>query len=607
VEEKDGQPSTSPVLGEQQGGKRPERWIHIELTANEGGDQESTTLVIRDDNLYVKGFTGKDGKWFELCEDREPAGEKLPPEYEATKLWGCKYDNLMKLNDNDQVKKTLKSTKLGKAFAERAVRRLSRYCRVENNDDIPVRLGLAGLIVMICEAARFRPLLDHFAGADCWENGKGLEPKVVDNVEVNLVDLIWNWKSMSAALLKWRGSKGSQWNEECGAKSADDACKYVHLVLKPKDTDVSGRNKAHVEILQVSANFGVGNINVIDDRKQKKQNIYAKEPEQASKQAVYEEKMAPLEVIVRKGISGYAWFGMEVNGCSILPAGEDSIKMRWDCEKVGDATQLVTRDITLGAGGRICFTYLVMSNPVQATVAIKLRLPEDYLPNPFKKYSTAVDGGGGRNYTASGIISACISDFKDYPIVLFRSDEKKPIESKSLTLELDRSAIQVPQGKLQLQIDMGKLHIGVPDGSSNREVRFQSYQSRLSFDVKDSNPSKIISLDDGSELEVKVTWKGIKTIKTKPEVVWKNIADKKEFTTCIGALRVQIAQECQDVLKDCKEDELPSDCTKDSHPVITSLDQRWTHVNLQVGDVKSATTGSQKKKKSRRQQERDPR
>ena len=70
----------------------------------------------------------------------------------------------MKLNDNDQVKKTLKSTKLGKAFAERAVRRLSRYCRVENNDDIPVRLGLAGLIVMICEAARFRPLLDHFAG-----------------------------------------------------------------------------------------------------------------------------------------------------------------------------------------------------------------------------------------------------------------------------------------------------------------------------------------------------------------------------------------------------------------------------------------------------------
>ena len=102
---------------------------------------------------------------------------------------------------------------------------------------------------------------------------------MVDNVEVNLVDLIWNWKSMSAALLKWRGSKGSQWNEECGAKSAD--------VLKPKRTDVSGRNKAHVEILQVSANFGVGDINVIDDRKQKKQNIYAKEPEQASKQAVY--------------------------------------------------------------------------------------------------------------------------------------------------------------------------------------------------------------------------------------------------------------------------------------------------------------------------------
>jgi hypothetical protein len=83
----------------------------------------------------------------------------------------------------------------------------------------------------------------------------------------------------------------------------------------------------------------------------------------------------------------------------------------------------------------------------------------------------------------------------------------------------------------------------------------------------------------------------MQTIKTKPEVVWKNIADKKEFTRCIGALGVQIAQECQDVLKDCKEDELPSDCTKNSHPVITRPDQRWTHVKLQVGDVKSATTG----------------
>ena len=81
---------TNPVLPKQQGGKQPERWIHIKLSAKKGGKESTTTLVIRDDNLYVKGFTGKDGKWFELCEDREPAGEKLPPEYKATKLWGCK-------------------------------------------------------------------------------------------------------------------------------------------------------------------------------------------------------------------------------------------------------------------------------------------------------------------------------------------------------------------------------------------------------------------------------------------------------------------------------------------------------------------------------------
>jgi len=167
----------NPVLGKQQGGTQPERWIHIKLIAKDA----ETTLVIRDDNLYVKGFTGEGGQWFELWEKREDNNEKLPPEYSAKQLWGFKYDNLMKLNDNEQVKATLKNTKLGKAFAETAVLRLSRYCPegVENNkDDIPVRLGLAGLIVMICESARFEPILDHIAGADCWKHGKGLESEV---------------------------------------------------------------------------------------------------------------------------------------------------------------------------------------------------------------------------------------------------------------------------------------------------------------------------------------------------------------------------------------------------------------------------------------------
>lgn len=176
-EKKDGQRSICPVLGVQQGRKRPARWIHIKLIAKDA----ETTLVIRDDNLYVKGFTGEGGQWFELWEKREDNNEKLPPEYSAKQLWGFKYDNLMKLNDNEQVKATLKNTKLGKAFAETAVLRLSRYCPegVENNkDDIPVRLGLAGLIVMICESARFKPILDHIAGADCWKHGKGLESEV---------------------------------------------------------------------------------------------------------------------------------------------------------------------------------------------------------------------------------------------------------------------------------------------------------------------------------------------------------------------------------------------------------------------------------------------
>lgn len=206
--------------------------------------------------------------------------------------------------------------------------------------------------------------------------------------------------------------------------------------------------------------------------------------------------MAPLKVIVPKGISGYARFGIQVNR---------SQKMRWDwdCRKDdGDATyQLVIRDITLGAARddrRIRFTYLVMSNPVEATVEIETWLPD----------STA----GVTSYTACGTISACISGL-EHPVVLFTSE--KPIKipfqkKKKLILPLARSAVKVPQGE-QLQIDMRELHIWATDGSSNQEQevgQFRNGNGRLSFDIEDSRP-KVISIDGGrGELEVIVDWKG---------------------------------------------------------------------------------------------------
>jgi len=343
------------------------------------------------------------------------------------------------------------------------------------------------------------------------------------------------------------------------------------------------RNEAHVEILQVSANFDVGGINVIHEDEQKRQKIYAKE--HSSTQVTAKQEMAPLEVIVPNGISGYAWFGIEVNRSPSLPAG-DSIKMRCDCSRdKGVEYQLLTREITLSGApdNRIKFTYLVMSNAVEATVAIKLLFPEGH-------------------YTAHGTVYAYISDF-NYPIVLFRSKEpiefkssEDPIKFRSLTLPLDRSAaVQVPHGK-QLQIDLSKLHIEVLLDCSNRKVYpFQSGHgdSRISFDIKDSSAT-IIPIDDvSSALEVNVTWKGKqnKRIETDPDVVCEDIADKKKFTECIDALRQVIGKYCQDVLEGYSG-ELLSHHPKGSHPVLTRQPQRCIHVKLQVvmGDGKSATT-----------------
>jgi len=634
-EKKDGQRSICPVLGVQQGRKRPARWIHIKLIAKKGDEEARTTLVLRDDNLYVKGFTGEGEQWFEIfkMEEEEEEAEKLPAEYKAERLWGYEYKNLMKLNDGEQVKKTFTHTKLGKAFAERAVRMLSRYGGLEddkNKDDIPVRLGLAGLLVMICESARLNPILKHIADADCWKHGKGrLEPKDAE--------LIWNWKNMSGALLRWKGTNGqATWNKLCGAENFNKALENVHLVLNACG-DPIGR-KAHVEILQVSANFDVGDINVIDEKdekqqlkihtksqqlgqpnkiidvsdinainkEQKPQDIYAKEQdppsdvidEEHKPQDIYAKKqeppsdvaaeqaakkgkkLAPLEVIVRdnergkpNGISGCEWFGIQVNRSpSSSAAGDSIVEMRWDCRNDGDATQLVTRDLTLGCGGdKMQFTYLVMSHAVQATVAIRPLLPAD--PN------AAV----AQDYTVRGIISASIvGDLESqYKIVLV----KGPITFKSGTLSLARSAVKVPRGK-QLQIHTENLCIEpvLPAGSSNSEREVYKFESgTISFDAKDPSAT-IISTDGRSELHFSITWKGNQnqTIPMEPDAACKDIMDKTEFTGCIVGLRKVLANGCQDVLKDCKEDaEILSDPPKGSHPVLKNQ-QRWIHVKLQA-------------------------
>lgn len=215
-----------PLLVAKPSEQKAVSWIHVELSEKEMGMQ--TTLVVRKDNLHVKGFMNKDRQWFELP-GRDDNKRKLPGNYKAKELkgWDDSYMGIMKFCNKDQVKKTPMSTRLGNAFAERAVRRLSRYHSedVDNNmDEHPTRLGTAGLIVMICEAARMNPFLDTIAGG--WNGGTGLTSR--------LFDIMWDWGSMSAALLKWKESGYRTWPIESKRRQGT-ALASIHLVcLTPK-------------------------------------------------------------------------------------------------------------------------------------------------------------------------------------------------------------------------------------------------------------------------------------------------------------------------------------------------------------------------------------
>ena len=235
----DGKRGAHRVLNKHPRDKQPAQWIRIELRAG----QESTILAVRKHNVYIKGFTGqKDGRrrWFELPEgDKEDDRMNLPRGYKAEMLdgWRVSYNGVMKLNDLEQVKKTLSNTRLGMAFAKRAVGRLSRYPDdMANNDDIPVRLAMAGLIVMICEAARMNPCLDTIAGG--WTRGTGLTTR--------MKDIIWDWNNMSAALLKWKEDGYRKWPSQ-RTDCPGHALSSVYLVLNT-NAKIEGTNRAWVEI-----------------------------------------------------------------------------------------------------------------------------------------------------------------------------------------------------------------------------------------------------------------------------------------------------------------------------------------------------------------------
>jgi hypothetical protein len=168
-----------------------------------------TTLAIRDDKCYGVGFENQSGVWYDLghpreCDDQELPQEynkELPSDFNSVLLgWGLSYKDILGISDWDDVPNMLNQAGLGKkSFAEKAVRTLWRYPDVDEEDDLMMnpRVALAGLILMVCESARFNPLLKYFQ--DNWGNDAE-----TGGFSGEQMKYIRSWGKISQALLLWK-------------------------------------------------------------------------------------------------------------------------------------------------------------------------------------------------------------------------------------------------------------------------------------------------------------------------------------------------------------------------------------------------------------------
>ena len=222
-----------PVLPKVQDAEQPGRWLHIKLQVVEGEETFWTTLLMRDDNLYVLGFKNQQGDVYGLVDNRSSVS-MLPGGLEAKTLrWSTKYRTMLGTNfSNAQAAHKLAGAHLGHSFATWAVQVLSGYDPKHTyvkGDDHPT-LALAGLIVMVCESARMNPLHDAIAGG--WSNGTGFTEQLMN-------DYVWKYGDKSKVLLMWKRKKYRKPVPQHPIKELQD----IYLVLNNPPTKAGNQEK----------------------------------------------------------------------------------------------------------------------------------------------------------------------------------------------------------------------------------------------------------------------------------------------------------------------------------------------------------------------------
>ncbi|RCV37180.1 hypothetical protein SETIT_8G042300v2 [Setaria italica] len=542
------------VLAKQRA-EQPARWLHIKLEVVEDKKTLSTTLLIRDDDLYVHGFMNQEGVCYELLETKDSTVNMIPEdEYNPHPLyWGLTYNTILNVQDGSEATAKLVTEGLGMSFAIEAVRRLSSSTHpdVEVDGEKSARVALAGLIVMVCESARMNPLRDAIAGG--WSNGTGFTEQLMDRY-------VRKYGEMSRNLQKWKSSNSDNWPHPISELQA--TCLVLNTQLLPDETVDRPVGRPRVELLSIHADLGgVGTKIIVFDGK-RGQIIYRhnKQREQGTTENLV--LTGPYT-----GISAYLCFAIKID---IPDAGP--MVFKWDCYNPQHAAQVDKPPMSHDMGNIAKVTYAVMSNALKATVQVKLRLNDEH---------SAVGIGGEITALIDGF-----EDEEDNRSILFRP-EKRTCQSFSSTdndsmilLQLARNVLAVPYGKdLRIKVD---LEI---ETSNNQGIK------NLRADLCIANG--ILSqchVVDGGEVEVNVTWYPQEeiTYEHQHEVVY-TIGDARSYRGFIMALcRILTNHPDHEGILDGPEH--PKLSTR-QHPLLLSdrMD-RWLHIKLQVAGEGTSVT-----------------
>ncbi|CAD6255288.1 unnamed protein product [Miscanthus lutarioriparius] len=567
-----------PVLAKQRA-EQPTRWIHVKLQAVKGEQTMSTTLIMRDDNLYVCGFMNQQGDSFELIENPDRSADILPvDEYNPQRLsWGVGYGSLLDFDTECGLVRILEHVNPGQDFARNAVHVLSCF-PAWVDDRIPMkspRLALAGLILMVCESARMNPVYNFFTSS--WSRSKK-DYTVFSDREFNqdlMVDYVLNkYGRMSRQLLAWKSRRYAnphpisllrdiylvlnyRLDPPHQAGGAESSSSFMDLSWSRHQKVDGAKDRPRVELLAMHADLGVLGTTVIVFDGKRGHIIYRKK-EQGEKGT-----MADLVLTGPcTSILAYGCFAIKID----IPGpytstgdggGGGSIKWEWDCYDPEYAREVDKGPMTWtisssGPGRNVEITYAVMSNALEATVQVKLRMKD-----------------GNSPCSVYGVITASIGDFKGESILFSRTKETaqhlSPMTDSPQgvmyqlvrSLELARNVVAVPCGQ--------RLHIGVDLSIETSKNQGASINPRfnninLTFDNCSSWSSQRLEVD-GYEVEVNVAlypcdqygpgpWK-MDTI-WQPDISYMVGNDAEGFSTFIIELRRLVTDHprCRDLVAD---------------------------------------------------------